>query len=222
MSAKAIRRCPGGVGAARRMTWIACAMLACRLASAAGQSAAVEGAPQKTSPIKTIKLEKVDVFPIILESCPAQKRRDFLGSIKFLGDGVVGFDYGAIADCLGRMTRDDVSNRLAKVGHDGKTDAKDGPNAEFGELFTACSASVRAAFYDGLTLRDGHVLGLYTGGINKCAGKTDLKRFLSLFGVEGISESEFKNGCACQQLGVCVPKSNYSCHSENCRCFSAP
>jgi hypothetical protein len=205
---------------AMRMTWIVCAMLACRLASAAGQAAAVEGAPQKTSAIKTVKPEKGDVFSIILESCPGEKRRDFLNSVKFLGNRVVGFDYGAIADCLVRMTRDDVSNRLARVGHDGMSDDKDGPDVEFGELFSACSESARDAFYDGLTFRDGRVLGLYTGGINKCAGKTDLKRFLSIFGADGMRESEFKNGCSCQQPGICAPKSKYSCHLENCRCSS--
>ena len=203
----------------RRTAWIACAVLACQLASAADRSAvAAEGAPLKAPAAKARAAEEVDTFSSFLEACPLEKRREFLGSIKFLGDKVVGFDYGPVRDCLGRMTRDDVSNRFSLAGHSGMPNDKVAHDDYFGELFSACSASVRNDFYDRMAFRDGRLIGLFVDGVKKCGEKRDLHRFLSLFGAEGMEEREWKDGCACTQPGLCAPKSNSSCHPGNCRC----
>ena len=178
----------------RRTAWLTCAILACKLASAADrQSLPAEGTPPKAPATKARAADKIDTFSSILESCQLEKRRDFLGSIKFLGDKVVGFDYGPVRDCLGRMSRDDVSNRFALVGHSGAPSDKESNDDFFGVLFSSCSASVRDDFYDRMTFRHGRLIGLFVDGVKKCGGKRDLRRFLSIFGAAGMEESEFKN-----------------------------
>jgi hypothetical protein len=151
----------------------------------------------------------------LLERCAPAQRSEFLSSMKFLGDKVVSYNDGSIQECLGDTTRDAVAEVLAKLGND-SSDANKGKGApEFGELFSACSASARKDFYDRLEFRGAKVVGVYVGGIEKCGG-TDLRRFLSLFADEGQAPVSLQHGCVCKRAGASVKKSGYWCDSAGC------
>lgn len=186
--------------------------LACMAAPAAG-----EGIRRGAGEAGAISSGKPDVFSAVLEACPLENRRAFLGSIKFSGIKVVSFGTGAIKDCLHGYSIADISDRFARVGKNDAPKETEVPALEFGELFSACSSSVRGAFYDRLVFSDGRIVAMFVGAVKRCAGKRDMRRFLSLFGSAGMDAGEWNDDCYCGPSGDCVSKPGFSCHRDNCR-----
>ena len=160
-----------------------------------------------------IAADKPDLLARVLEKCPLEDRRAFLGSLQFIGDKIAGMHYRPIADCLGTLKLSDLGARLARAGNRASpSDARDLP---LEGLFSGCSAAVRERFYDGLQFRDGRLVGLFVGGVKKC-GARDLPRFLSLFGPDGMDAVDWKADCYCRRPGANVRRVGYVCSPDGC------
>lgn len=191
-------------------------LIACRPASADDNPPVYQaaGAPQTAPGAKTPAGENLDLLSRVLQRCSLDDRRAFLGSIRFIGDKVADMEYRSIAECLGTIKLDDLGARFVRAGRGLSAKARDGRPLPLESIFSECSASDRKAFYDGLSFRDGHLVGMRVAAVKKCEG--DMPRFLSLFGSEGLDASRWKRDCYCKKPQSCAPKRGYVCNPDDC------
>lgn len=158
---------------------------------------------------------KVDLVSRTLERCSKESRRVFFENIVFVGNKVAGMNYGSLNGCLGDGELDKFGERIARSSSPLNEGQKDRRDHQLEKLFSGCSASDRKAFYDGLSFRDGHLVGMRITEVKKC-GDGDMARFLSLFGSDGLDASRWKQDCYCKKPHSCVPKLGYACNPDDC------
>lgn len=199
-----------------RAALLMAAVMACWPAAASDESLMKPAAspPQNASEVKTPASENADLLSRVLQGCPTENRRVFLGNIRFIGDKIADMEYQSIADCLGTIALGALGTRLSRAG---KGAAGLGGNRPLPleNLFAGCPASARNGFYDSLQFIDGRLAGMFVGKVKKC-GERDMPRFLSLFGAHGMEAAEWKKDCYCNQPGGCVPRAGHVCSPDNC------
>lgn len=166
------------------------------------------------SPAKPVAA-KPDLVASALAKCSKESRFAFFEKIVFVGNRVAGMNYGSILSCLEDGELDKLGERLSHSEVPLKAWREDKRDELLEKLFSDCSASDRKSFYDALSFRNGHLVGMWTVSVKKC-GDRDLPRFLSLFGSNGLDVSRWKQDCFCKKPHFCAPRRGYACNLDDC------
>lgn len=156
-----------------------------------------------------------DFVASTLAGCSKESRFSFFEQITFVGNRVAGMNYGPISSCLADADLDKFGQRLARSEVPLKVWREDKRDELLEKLFSDCSASDRKSFYNALSFRDGHLVGMWTAPVKKCSNR-DLPRFLSLFGPTGLDVSRWRQDCYCKKPQFCAPRRGYACNPDDC------